>query len=159
MPPQSLRTIQCHGCYRTYIPGPKNVLCSCGETIDVFDPTRIPPPVVVTPEKVETLLEDMGVTTAVNCYPGTSTSNCYPEAYFFIDYLDDVMEIIEKHINTCSKTNTVIIVGTKIHMYWHDILTKNGRMKKWFVEYARNFNKWTGKTMLIYSFEFGMMKP
>ena len=159
MHPQSLRTEQCYGCDRTYIPGLKNVLCSCGETIDVFDPAQIPPPAVGTPENVETLLEDMGVTTAVNCYPGISSSECYPEAYFFVDYLDDVMEKIEKHIKTCSKTNTVIIVGTKTHMYWHDILNKNGKMKKWFVDYARNFNKWTGKTMHIYSFEFGMMKP
>ena len=114
---------------------------------------------VGTPENIETLLGNMGVTTAVNCYPGISSSKCYPEAYFFVDYLDDVMEKIEKHIKTCSETNTVIIVGTKTHMYWHDILNKKGKMKKWFVDAARDFNKWTGKTMYIYSFEFGMMKP
>ena len=129
------------------------------QTTNEFDLTKIPPPSLGTPENIDTLLSEMGVKTKVNCYPGTSTSDCYPEAYFFIDYLDDVKGTIEKHIKTCLRTNTVIIVGTKTHMYWHDILNKNGRMKKWFVEYARSFNKWTGKTMIIYSFEYGLLKP
>ena len=126
---------------------------------DEFDLSKIPSPSNGTPENIDILLSEMGVNATVNCYPGTSTSDCHPEAYFFIDYLEDVMGTIEKHIDTCSRTNTVIIVGTKTHMYWHDILNKNGRVKKRFVEYARDFNKWTGKTMLIYSFEYGLMEP
>ena len=129
------------------------------QTTSEFDLTKIPPPSLGTPENIDTLLNEMGVKATVNCYPGTSTSDCHPEAYFFIDYLDDAMGTIEKHIKNCSRTNTVIIVGTKTHMYWHDILDKNGRMKKWFVDYARSFNKWTGKTMLIYSFEYRLMNP
>ena len=108
------------------------------------------------PEISGELMDNLGVGGGVNCYPGTSSGNCYDQAYIHVDYVSDPWGCMKAQMASCPNTMEIIFVGSRYALFFYNFTSRKGQLTKEFRD-VRHGLRVVGKDMVVFSYHDGIL--
>ena len=108
------------------------------------------------PEISGELMDNLDGGGGVNCYPGTSSGNCYDLAYIHVDYVSNPWGCMEAQMVHCPNTMEIILVGSRYALFFYNFTTRKGQLTKGFRDVQHGL-RLASKEMVVISYEDGLL--